>query len=61
MHLKTRSIEQMRIKLRRCKMQGSLQKQPHIKILPALSINERLRSREEVIDEILKTVQDALP
>ena len=42
-------------------MGGSLQKQPQIKILPALSINERLRSREEGIDEIIKTVQCALP
>ena len=42
-------------------MQGSLQKQPHIKILPALSVNERLRLREAEIDEIIKTVLDVLP
>ena len=42
-------------------MQGSLQKQPQIKILPILRVNERLRSREADIDEFVKTVQDALP
>jgi signal transduction histidine kinase len=42
-------------------MQGSLQKQPQIKILPAFSINERLRLREADIDEVVKTVQGVLP
>jgi nitrogen fixation/metabolism regulation signal transduction histidine kinase len=42
-------------------MQGSLQKQPQIKILPAFNVNERLRLREEEIDEFVKTVQGVLP
>ena len=42
-------------------MQGSLQKQPQIKILPTLRVNESLRSREADIDEFMKTVQGALP
>jgi len=42
-------------------MQGSLQKQPQIKILPVLSVNEKLRLQEEEIDEVIKTVQSALP
>jgi nitrogen fixation/metabolism regulation signal transduction histidine kinase len=42
-------------------VQGSLQKQPQIKILPTLRVNESLRSREADIDEFVKTVQDALP
>ena len=42
-------------------MQGSLQKQPQIKILPAFSVNERLRLREADIDEVVKTVQGVLP
>jgi nitrogen fixation/metabolism regulation signal transduction histidine kinase len=42
-------------------MQGSLQRQPQIKILPAFIANERLRSREADIDEVVKTVQGALP
>ena len=42
-------------------MQGSLQKQPQIKILPAFSVNERLRLREADIDDVVKTVQDVLP
>jgi signal transduction histidine kinase len=42
-------------------MQGILQKQPQIKILPAFSINERLRLREADIDEVVKTVQGVLP
>jgi len=42
-------------------MQGSLQKQPQIKILPILRVNESIRSREADIDEFVKTVQDALP
>jgi signal transduction histidine kinase len=42
-------------------MQGSLQKQPQIKILPAFSVNERLRLREADIEEVVKTVQSVLP
>jgi nitrogen fixation/metabolism regulation signal transduction histidine kinase len=42
-------------------MQGSLQKQPRIKILPALSVNERFKLREADIDEAVKTVQGVLP
>ena len=42
-------------------MQKSLQKQPQIKILPVLRVNERLRVREEDINEVMKTVQTALP
>ena len=42
-------------------MQGSLQKQPQIKILPAFIANERLRLREADIDEAVKTVQGVLP
>jgi signal transduction histidine kinase len=42
-------------------MQGSLQEQPQIKILPAFSVNERRRLREADIDEVVKTVQGVLP
>ena len=49
------------MKLRRCKMKGNLQKQPQIKILPALSVNERLRLREADIDEVVRTVKGVLP
>ena len=42
-------------------MQGSLKKQPRIKILPAFIANERLRLREADIDEAVKTVQGVLP
>lgn len=42
-------------------MQGILQKQPQIKILPAFSVNERLRLREADVDEIVKTMQGVLP
>lgn len=42
-------------------MQGSLQKQPQIKILPAFSVSERLRLREADIDDVVKTVQGVLP
>jgi len=42
-------------------MQGSLQKQPRIKILPVPRVNERLRLRESDIDEVMKTVQGVLP
>jgi len=42
-------------------MQGSFQKQPQIKILPAFSVNDRLRLREADIDDVVKTVQDVLP
>jgi signal transduction histidine kinase len=61
MALKARSIESIRMKLRRCKMQGSLQKQPQIRILPALSVNEGLRLRGADIDEAVRTVQGVLP
>jgi signal transduction histidine kinase len=59
--LEARSIESIRMKLRRCKMEGSLQKQPLIKILPALSVNERLRLRKADIDEVVRTVKGVLP
>jgi signal transduction histidine kinase len=42
-------------------MEGSLQRQPHIRILPALSVNERPGLRESDIDEVVKTVKGALP
>jgi nitrogen fixation/metabolism regulation signal transduction histidine kinase len=42
-------------------MQGSLQKQPQIKILPAFSVNERFKLQEADIDEAVKTVQGVLP
>ena len=42
-------------------MQRSLQKHPRIKILPALSVNERPGLREVEIDEVIKTLQHALP
>jgi two-component system, cell cycle sensor histidine kinase and response regulator CckA len=42
-------------------MQSSLQKQLHINILPALSVNEKLRLREVDINEVVKTVQGVLP
>jgi nitrogen fixation/metabolism regulation signal transduction histidine kinase len=42
-------------------MQGSLQKQPQIKILPAFGVNERLRLREADINDVVKTVQGVLP
>jgi signal transduction histidine kinase len=42
-------------------MQGSLQKQPQIKVLPAFGVNERFELREADIDEAVKTVQGALP
>jgi nitrogen fixation/metabolism regulation signal transduction histidine kinase len=42
-------------------MQESLQKQPQIKILPALRFNGRIRLREADIDEAVKTVQGVLP
>jgi signal transduction histidine kinase len=42
-------------------MQGILQKQPQIKILPALSVNERLRLRGADIDGVVKTLQGVLP
>jgi signal transduction histidine kinase len=61
MPLKARSMEQIRIKFRKCKMQRSLQKQPQIKILPAFGVNQRLRLREADIDEVVKTVQGVLP
>ncbi len=42
-------------------MQGSLQKQPQIKILPAFGVNQRLRLREADINDVVKTVQGVLP
>jgi len=42
-------------------MEGNLQKQPRIKILPALSFNEGPRLTREDIDEVVKTVQGVLP
>jgi len=42
-------------------MEGSLQQQPQIKILPALSVNERPKSREVDIDEVVRTVKGVLP
>ena len=49
------------MKLRRCKMKGNLQQQPQVKILPVLNVNERLRSREADIDEVVRTVKGVLP
>ena len=42
-------------------MEGSLQKQPQIRILPVLSVNERLRSRGADIGEVVRTVKGVLP
>ena len=42
-------------------MQGSLQKQPQIKILPAFRLNERSELREADIDDAVNTVQGGLP
>ena len=42
-------------------MEGSLQKQPQVRILPALSVNERPRLGEADIDEVMKTVKGGLP
>ena len=42
-------------------MQGNLQKQPQIKILPAFRVNERFKLREADIDEAVETVRGALP
>lgn len=42
-------------------MQGSIQRQPQIRIIPAFSVNERLRVREADIDEVVKTVQGVVP
>lgn len=42
-------------------MQGSLQKQPHIKILPAFRVNEGFKLREADIDEAVKSVKGVLP
>jgi nitrogen fixation/metabolism regulation signal transduction histidine kinase len=42
------------------KMQGSLQKQPRIRILPALRVSERIELREANIDDAVKTIQGAL-
>lgn len=42
-------------------MRGSVQKQPRIKILPVLKINEKLRLREEDIEDVVKTVQGVMP
>jgi signal transduction histidine kinase len=59
--LKARSMESTSMKLRRCKMKGNLQQQPQVKILPVLNVNERLRSREADIDEVVRTVKGVLP
>lgn len=42
-------------------MEGSIQKQPRIKILPVLSVNERPKLREADISEVVKTVEGVLP
>lgn len=42
-------------------MQGSIQKQPRIRILPAFNVDGRLGSREADVDEAVKTVQSVLP
>jgi signal transduction histidine kinase len=42
-------------------MNGSLQNQPQIKILPAFNIDERLRLREADVDEVVRSLQGALP
>jgi len=42
-------------------MQGGLQKQPQIKILPAIRVNERLQLRNVDIEEVVKTVKGVLP
>ncbi len=42
-------------------MEGSLQKQPQIRILPALSVNARHGLGNADIDEVVKTVQGVLP
>jgi len=42
-------------------MKGNLQQQPQVKILPVLNVNERLRSREADIDEVVRTVKGVLP
>ena len=43
-------------------MHGSFQKQPEIKILPALNVNEKLRRlRETDMDQVVKTVKGVLP
>lgn len=42
-------------------MRGSVQKQPRIKILPVLRINEKLRLREADIEDVVKTVQGVMP
>jgi len=42
-------------------MQESLQKQPHVKILPAFRVNEGFELRDADIDEAVRTVQGVLP
>jgi len=42
-------------------MQEGLHKKPQIKIFPVFNVNEKLRLREEDIDEVVKTVQGLLP
>jgi two-component system cell cycle sensor histidine kinase/response regulator CckA len=42
-------------------MISSFQKQPQIKILPALSFDGRLRLRETDLNEVVRTVERALP
>jgi signal transduction histidine kinase len=42
-------------------MQGSTQKQPQIRILPALDVSGRQRLRQADIDEVVKTVRGVVP
>jgi two-component system, cell cycle sensor histidine kinase and response regulator CckA len=54
-------MEQIGIELRRCEIQGSLQNHSQIKILPAFSVDGRLRLREADVDEVARSLQDVLP
>ena len=42
-------------------MQESLQKQPHVKILPTFRVNDGFELRDADVDEAVKTVQGVLP
>jgi signal transduction histidine kinase len=42
-------------------MQPNVQRQPQIKILPAISVDERHRVKETDIDDVVKTVKGVLP
>ena len=42
-------------------MQGNVQNQPQIKILPAVRVDEVLRAKEADIEEVVKTVKSVLP